>query len=122
MAPLSHLIVLFLFRALVPTFEVEWNEFCEVLQILPNKNRQTILSQLLIMTNGRTKNARFKMAKLVSKMISSREEEKPESFSRLKPNLQTLARLHREQRKLLGKMIFDAIAELYGGDKKDQKV
>jgi heme oxygenase len=51
-------------------------------------------------------------------MITLGEEiEKPESYSRLKINLQTFARLHRQQRKLLGKMIFDAIAELYGGGK-----
>jgi hypothetical protein len=107
---------------------VEWNQFCQVLETFPSKNQQTILSQLLIMTNGRTKSARLKMAKQVSRMIvqiapepTAGGEEKEARNARVKSNLQIFARLHREQSKLLGKKIFGRIAKLYGAAGKNRK-
>lgn len=111
---------------------MEWDQFCLVLETLPGKSQQTILSQLLIMTNGRTKSARFKMAKHVSRMIVQTapeeapaaelgEEEMEARNARLKSNLQLFAKLHREQRKLLGKKIFERIAKLYGAAAKKLK-
>jgi hypothetical protein len=112
----------------VASFDVEWNQFCQVLETVPSKNQQTILSQLLIMTNGRTKSARFKMAKQVSLMIVQTApepavggEEKEARNARLKSNLQLFAKLHREQRKQLGKKIFERIAKLYGAAGKNLK-
>ena len=73
------------------------------------------------MTNGRTKAARMKMAKQVSGMIlknAKRPEDPSErkaQASQLKSNLQLFAKLHREERKALGKKIFEQISKLYAG-------
>ena len=99
------------------TFDVEWAEFSLLVRSLPQKNQQAVLSQMLIMTNGRTKSARFKLAKQVNKLIHQIAQEDAPSIpgmSNLKVNLQTFARLHREHRNLLSKRIFEAISQLYG--------
>jgi len=112
----------------VSSFDVEWDEFCLILGTVPSKTRRTILSQLLIMTNGRTKAARYKMAKQVSQMIlksAPREEDstkRKQRNSQLRSNLQLFAKLHREERKALGKRIFEQISKLYVGGDNDDKM
>jgi len=113
----------------VSSFDVEWDEFCIVLGQVPSKTQRTILSQLLIMTNGRTKAARYKMAKQVSQMIlksaprSEDATERKTQTAQLRSNLQLFAKLHREERKALGKKIFEQISKLYagGGDDDSKK-
>ncbi|CAJ1945570.1 unnamed protein product [Cylindrotheca closterium] len=113
----------------VSSFDVEWDEFCLVLHKVPSsKTQRTILSQLLIMTNGRTKPARYKMAKQVSQMIlkslgrsEDGEEERKVQTAQLRSNLQLFAKLHRAERKVLGKKIFEQISKLYAGGDDDNK-
>lgn len=85
------------------------------------------MSQLLIMTNGRTKAARYKMAKQVSQMIlksspkSEDATERKTTSAQLRSNLQLFAKLHREERKTLGKKIFEQISKLYAGGEDAKK-
>eukprot|EP00980_Cylindrotheca_fusiformis_P028820 scaffold22653_cov119-Cylindrotheca_fusiformis.AAC.1 len=69
------------------------------------------------------------MAKQVSRMIppipessepGEEEEQKDIRSGQVKSNLQLFAKLHREQRKLLGKKIFERIAKLYGNSNENQ--
>jgi hypothetical protein len=50
-------------------FETEWKQLHGVLQTLPESDQKVILSQLMIMANGRTKQGRLKIVKQVQNLF-----------------------------------------------------
>lgn len=105
-------------EAIAARFKEEWKEVRLVLnRNLSVSDQRSILGQLIIVANGQTSSKRAQLMEAVvtrlEPMITSKQD-----WELVVDHLREFARLRSDQRRLFGKVLFEALSQLHGATPK----